>query len=692
MLRHALLCALFIASCGALPTLSDTAAGSESLTVLADGGHWTANKLFMGCHSDSGFTHEPRGFYSQMVFGESFETALPEGGGPLNASNPWSMYAGMSGESVAVLDGVSFFHGVNSLKLIAKDEDLVGAVNRGLGNEGLTFEAKKSYEGYFFAKASKMVTFKVWFQNENGIVAEEDVEFEGSKEKDKEWTQLHFHLTPREGASCEGLQAGDKSVVCTPGPNPSHLCVKCFGGFGIGLKGGAHGAEANVDYVFVQPGAWGRFKGLQIIKDPIEGLLDIGVTAIRQGGSFTDPDYYFWKNWRGKPWTRPSLGAEWGKELISGWGPFEFIDMCKAAGIEPIMTTTAQDPVNTHKESQTCCSPEDMADLVEYAWGNEHTKWGKQRAEDGHPEPYEVKFFELGNEQYNSDFSEQVKAMEERATKLGHRGEFFYISPNNGNWLTDPEEAVTIEALGIRDHAVMDQHVGYGCQDKGCTDGAVERAGAKFEANPGLTMGSVNFEVNAGTHQMPRALAEATDINDHLNCDPRNDATAWCSRIHVRTASFCTERSGHYDAFDQGITFFLPNMTWIQPAGYTHKMIHDTWQPNMLTVHDYTGNPTPTASAAVSSDSKSLTLRLVNTGNTTMEKVVVIKGMEVQEQALVTELASPSQEAYAGYSGNPPGQPNTISPVTYKVHTDDSGVSLVMKPFSFVTVVLKKAE
>ena len=37
---------------------------------------------------------------------------------------------------------------------------------------------------------------------------------------------------------------------------------------------------------------------------------------------------------------RPSLGAKWGAELISGWGPFEFIDMCNAADIIPVMTTT----------------------------------------------------------------------------------------------------------------------------------------------------------------------------------------------------------------------------------------------------------------------------------------------------------------------------------------------------------------
>jgi hypothetical protein len=34
--------------------------------------------MFMGCHSDSGFVHEPRGFYAQMIFGESFEKLPPD--------------------------------------------------------------------------------------------------------------------------------------------------------------------------------------------------------------------------------------------------------------------------------------------------------------------------------------------------------------------------------------------------------------------------------------------------------------------------------------------------------------------------------------------------------------------------------------------------------------------------------------
>ena len=41
-----------------------------------------------------------------------------------------------------------------------------------------------------------------------------------------------------------------------------------------------------------------------------------------------------------------------------------------------------------------------MGDLVEYARGGADTTWGACRTADGHPEPYDVKYFELGNEQY----------------------------------------------------------------------------------------------------------------------------------------------------------------------------------------------------------------------------------------------------------------------------------------------------
>ena len=71
--------------------------------------------------------------------------------------------------------------------------------------------------------------------------------------------------------------------------------------------------------------------------------------------------------------------------------------MCAEAGIEPIVTTTAQWGDEMSRTADiTCCSPSDMADLIEYAWGNSTTTWGKVRISDGHPAPYQLRFIELG--------------------------------------------------------------------------------------------------------------------------------------------------------------------------------------------------------------------------------------------------------------------------------------------------------
>ena len=64
-----------------------------------------------------------------------------------------------------------------------------------------------------------------------------------------------------------------------------------------------------------------------------------------------------------------------------------------------------------------------------YCWGNASTAWGKLRHDDGHPAPYRLKFIELGNEQFNTFYVEQVAAMERKAEAVGVGGQLYYISP-----------------------------------------------------------------------------------------------------------------------------------------------------------------------------------------------------------------------------------------------------------------------
>ena len=59
-----------------------------------------------------------------------------------------------------------------------------------------------------------------------------------------------------------------------------------------------------------------RFHGLNARKDVADMLAQMGIKAIRLGGSFCsvtkdNGEYYQWQKWTGQPWTRPSVGAHW---------------------------------------------------------------------------------------------------------------------------------------------------------------------------------------------------------------------------------------------------------------------------------------------------------------------------------------------------------------------------------------------
>ena len=63
----------------------------------------------------------------------------------------------------------------------------------------------------------------------------------------------------------------DPDVYC--GSPATQLCIKCGGEFVIGL---AQPGAVHVDFVYLQPGAWGRFAGLPVRKDGAEMLKTLG--------------------------------------------------------------------------------------------------------------------------------------------------------------------------------------------------------------------------------------------------------------------------------------------------------------------------------------------------------------------------------------------------------------------------------
>ena len=184
------------------------------------------------------------------------------------------------------------------------------------------------------------------------------------------------------------------------------------------------------------------------------------------------------------------------------------------------------------------------------------------------------------------------------------------------------------------------------------TGGAVDGSRQLFANQSSWNEGSCNLETNAGTHDMSRALMEGADLNDFFGHGFIPAASGEPSgRIKARTASFCTERSGWNEggANDQGLAFYLPNGTWLQPPGMVHKMFSQDWLPGALAVSRSGGAAALSVSAQLAADRSQLRLLVVNNRSTAAKTTVTIQGWQPAGTALVTTLQAPSLDA-----ANPP--------------------------------------
>ena len=111
---------------------------------------------------------------------------------------------------------------------------------------------------------------------------------------------------------------------------------------------------------------------------------------IRWPGGNVAQDYH-WSWGIGPRDARPSwINLSWHNELESGdFGTGEFIRFARNVGAEPSIT------VNVEGRGATV---EEAAAWVEYCNGPASSTNGAMRAADGHPEPYRVKYWEIGNE------------------------------------------------------------------------------------------------------------------------------------------------------------------------------------------------------------------------------------------------------------------------------------------------------
>ncbi len=108
------------------------------------------------------------------------------------------------------------------------------------------------------------------------------------------------------------------------------------------------------------------------------------------GGNFVSA--YHWLDGIGPRDQRPGyLDPAWNAWETNDVGTDEFIDLCRRVGSEPAITVNAGNG-----------TVEQAAAWVEYCNGDASTEYGALRAANGHPEPYHVKTWFVGNEQFGN--------------------------------------------------------------------------------------------------------------------------------------------------------------------------------------------------------------------------------------------------------------------------------------------------
>ena len=644
------------------------------VSVLVSAGVVTnpaVRRQWLGCHSDNGYMQSPRGFYANLIYGAQFEAGT-EG---IPAWN-YAARGDASGGGMSVMSGFPF-NGKPSLNIHMGHSPATaqaGAVNRGIGNVGFIFEANRPYVFETFVWTANwtggaaLAFAELRDYTTNASLARVDFwagqNASAGRPGDSTFTYYNITLVPSASTTCQDVAWGsDPTISCGGNAGDAFACQRCGGELYTGLAGQG---SIWMGYASLMPGAWARLQArdgtvLPVLKSGAQLLTSLGTSVLRFGGSVSQA--MRWTDWRGPVWYRPSAQQVWGSSLLAGWGPFEVIDMCNTLGIEPLVTLAYDmNSVNS------------WANLVEYCWGDpETTAWGRQRAEDGHVTVFNVTLFELGNEQYNPNFVDQVAAMEARANAIGAPPLHYVFPENLGLTATDAQRAVDA-GLPI-DRILPDLHVNAG--------GAVEQATQIFTNPPvpGFNQGAFNGETNTGTHDMQRALTEAADLIDYFTAD-----AAITSRIYARTASFCTGMGSHFDSFNQAMAFFLPNATWLQPPGHVHAMIAATWaETSLLSIFDVGSGVVPFA-AQRTADGKTLVLRVVNNAPTVRNVTVRVDGAAFagSSYTLWTLSGNTTDE------DNTPAYPERISPVKtmLPVAGGDSVLRAILPSFTFAIFVV----
>lgn len=279
-------------------------------------------------------------------------------------------------------------------------------------------------EGFFGIgiKANEKYHFTVWARGENQKIKVELIN-NASMGETQVITSQDVAINSKEWKKYE--------VILTPGETQAKAHLRIF----LASPG-----SVDLEHVSLFPvDTWkGRENGLR--KDLVQALADTKPGVFRfPGGCIVEgtdlATRYNWKNSVGPVENRPINENRWHYTFphrfypdyfqTYGMGFYELFLLAEDMGAEPLPVLNCglscqyqnDDPKAHVPVDQLDSYIQDALDLIEFANGDTNTKWGKLRADMGHPAPFNLKFIGIGNEQWGPEYPERLKLFVEAIRK-----------------------------------------------------------------------------------------------------------------------------------------------------------------------------------------------------------------------------------------------------------------------------------
>ncbi|GKV32694.1 hypothetical protein SLEP1_g41281 [Rubroshorea leprosula] len=318
------------------------------------------------------------GLWAELVSNRGFEA-----GGPNVPSNinPWAIIGNETSLIVSTDRSSCFDRNKVALRMEvlcdSQDTNICPSEGVGIYNPGfwgMNIEQGKSYKVVFYVRSTDAINIDVSLTGSNGLQLLASANIVAPASDVSDWTRMEVLL------EAKGTNHNSRLQLTT-----TQKGVIWF------------------DQVSAMP--MDTYKGHGFRNELFQMLADIKPRFIRfPGGCFVEGEWlrnaFRWKETIG-PWEeRPGhFGDVWMYWTDDGFGHFEFLQLAEDLNALPVWVFNNgighQDQVDT---ASVLPFVQEALDGIEFARGDPSSKWGSVRAEMGHPEPFNLKYVAVGNE------------------------------------------------------------------------------------------------------------------------------------------------------------------------------------------------------------------------------------------------------------------------------------------------------